>query len=463
MRIIPAIKLCDITEGKLVRGDANLPVKGIMSRCSAARPGLVYFDIVGGKQGDCNIMEAIRRGASGIVLSRHKKNLPFKDPDIPVIAVPKVGEAFWKAVKYYRELHDIPVVGVTGTSGKTTTKEMIASIFRLRWKTLKTEGNMNLPHYVPPHIMRLNRGYEAAVFEIGMNRPGHISKQSSIIQPQVGIITHIGEGHIEHLGNFENVVKEKTGIIEGIPDNGFLLLNADDPSTEKIDYSRFKGKVLYYGLKNKADFNADKISFDKKGTSFTVVIDKQEHMFFIPTFGEHNVGNALASIAASCILGFDVDTIRTGLARYRKPAMRLQLFKGIKNSIVINDAYNANPGSMIAGMEVLTELSRGKTGIAVLGNMLEQGEYAVENHRKVGKRAAELNIDWLVTVGRLAKQIAAGAVSSDKMKIWSFLLKKQAVEFLRKNIPESSVILVKGSRGAYMERVVKELRKKSKE
>ncbi len=461
LRTIPAARLCEIVEGSLVRGDGNKPVKGIMSRCASVKPGLVYFDVVGGRPGNDNILEAIDKGAAGIVVSKYKKALPF-DPDIPVISVPKVGEAFWKAVKYYRDLHDIPVVGVTGTSGKTTTKEMIASIFRNRWKTLKTVGNMNLPHYVPPHIMRLNYGYEAAVFEIGMNRPGHISKQSRIIQPRVGIITHIGEGHVEHLGSFENVISEKAGIIEGIPDDGFLLLNADDPNTKKIDHSGFKGKVLYYGLKNKADFNAGNITFDKKGTSFTAVIDGKEHSFFIPTFGEHNVSNALAAIAAACIFDFDADTIRRGLAGYRKPAMRLQITKGIRNSILINDTYNANPGSMMAGLEVLSALSRGKTGIAVLGNMLEQGQYAVENHRKVGRRAGELNIDWLVTVGRLAKQIAEGAaLSSDQMKIWSFLLKKQAADFLRNNIPENSVILVKGSRGSYMERVVKELRKQS--
>lgn len=462
MRTIPALKFCEIMEGSLVRGDANLPLKGIMSRCLSVKPGLIYFDIVGGKPGNENILEAISRGASGIVVSRHKKTLPFEDPDIPVIAVPKVGEAFWKAVKYYRDLQDIPIVGVTGTSGKTTTKEMLASIFRLRWKTLKTTGNLNLPHYVPPHIMRLNYGYEAAVFEIGMNRPGHISKQSRVIQPRVGIITHIGEGHVEHLGSFENVIKEKAGIIEGIPDDGFLLLNADDPNTEKIDYSGFKGKVLYYGQKNKAHFNAGNITFDKRGTSFTARIHGQEHGFFIPTFGEHNVSNALAAIAAACLLDFDVNMIRKGLAKYRKPAMRLQLLRGIRNSTLINDTYNANPGSMMAGLEVLSALSHGETGIAVLGNMLEQGKYAVENHRKVGKKAAELKIDWLVTVGRLAKQIAAGAaLNSDRMKIWSFLLKKQAVEFLRETIPDSSVVLVKGSRGAYMEKVVRGLKNES--
>ena len=459
MRTVSVDSLCQVMGGTLVRGDADIPVKGIMSRCSKVKPGFIYFDVVGGRTGDDNILEAIDRGAAGIVVSRYKKVLPFDNANIVVISVAKVGEAFWNVIKHFRDMYDIPVVGVTGTSGKTTTKEMITAIFRHRWKTLKTVGNMNLPHYVPPHIMRLGYGYQAAVFEIGMNRPGQVSKQSRIIQPMVGIITHIGEGHIEHLGGIEEVIREKEGIIVGIPDTGYLILNADDPNSAKINLADFKGKVLYYGLENKGDFTAENIVCSKKGTSFDVNLEGEKHSFFIPTFGRHNVGNALAAIAAARIFNFETESIRSGLARYRKPYMRLQILKGIKDSILINDTYNANPGSMVAGLEVLAALSKGRTGVAVLGNMLEQGKYAVDNHQRVGQKAAELQIDWLVTVGRLAKQIAAGAAqSSAEMKIWSFLLKRQAAQFLRENIPYGSVVFVKGSRGAYMERLVRELR-----
>jgi UDP-N-acetylmuramoyl-tripeptide--D-alanyl-D-alanine ligase len=458
--MVTAKHLCEVMGGRLIQGDPETKIKGIMCRCSKVKAGQLYFDVKGGRGGDDNILEAINNGAKGVVISKHKKRLPFEDETILVIAVPKVWEAFWQWVKFYREGFDIPVVGVTGTSGKTTTKEMIASIFRSRWKTLKTIGNMNLPDFVPSHIMRLRYGYQAAVFEIGMNRPGHISKQSKVIQPKVGVITHIGHGHVQPLGGFDNVVLEKAGIIQGILEDGFLVLNADDLNTKKIDLSGFTGKIIYYGLKNSADYMAREIQFNKVGTRFKVILEGKERSFFIPTFGEHNVYNALAAVTVAQIFGFSYRAIKNGLAGYRKPYMRLQVINGIKNSTLINDTYNANPDSMMAGLEVLAMMAKGKPGIAVLGNMLEQGSMAKKNHRLVGKKAAELKIDWLVTVGRLAQEIAKGALeNSNTMKIWSFYGKQQAISFLKENIPSDSVVLFKGSRGAHMEILVKRLKK----
>lgn len=457
MPVVTAEDLCKAIGGTWVNGNPRIKLKGISCRCAVTKPGTLYFDYQGGKGGDRNILEALKRGAVGVVISKYKKKLPFEDPNIFVISVPKVGAAFWTAVKYYRDLYDIPVVGVTGTSGKTTTTEMISSILRRRWRVLKTMGNLNLPHFVPAQIMRLNRGYQAAVFEIGMNRPGQVSQQSRVVQPQVGIITHVGTGHIEHLGSFENVILEKSGIMEGIPENGCLLLNADDVATKQINLSQFKGRVKYYGLKNKADYMARDIVFNDNGTSFKVLIDGKWNQFSIPTYGKHNVYNALAAIGAARFYNFDVKTIRMGLARFRKPYMRLQIVKGIKNCTLINDTYNANPDSIMAGLEVLSTLARNKKSVAVLGNMLEQGDLTVESHRKVGKKAEDLNIDWVVTVGTFAKEIVNGVQSKD-IKKYSFNWIREAVRFLRENLPEGSVVLVKGSRGARMERVVRGLK-----
>lgn len=457
MPVVTADNLCKAIGGTWVNGDPGLKLRGISCRCAVVKRGILYFDYQGGKGGDRNILDALKRGAVGVVISKFKKQLPFKDPNIVVISVPKVGEAFWAAVKHYRDMYNIPVVGVTGSSGKTTTTAMISSIFRRRWKVLKTMGNLNLPSFVPAQIMRLKWGYQAAVFEIGMNRPGQVSQQSRVVQPQVGIITHIGTGHIEHLGSFENVILEKSGIMEGIPENGCILLNADDPATKHIDLSGFKGKVACYGLNNKADYMARDIMFKDNGTYFMAQIDGKWHQFFIPTYGKHNVYNALAAIGAARFYNFDVKTIIRGLERFRKPYMRLQIVKGIKNCTLINDTYNANPDSIMAGLEVLSTLARNKKSVAVLGNMLEQGEFTVENHRKVGKKAEDLNIDWVVTVGTFAKEIANG-VQSKNIKKWSFNWIREAVRFLRENLPENSVVLVKGSRGAHMERLVKGLK-----
>ncbi|PKM83908.1 MAG: hypothetical protein CVU88_00630 [Firmicutes bacterium HGW-Firmicutes-13] len=455
---VTAGKLCKAMGGDWITGNSKTRIKGVICKSAEVKPGYLYFDVRGSRGGNNYfILQAVKKGAAAVVISQNKKKLPFNNPNVAFISVPKLWTAFWKTVKFYRDMYNIPVVGVTGTSGKTTTTGMITSIFMRRWRTIKTIRNFNLPQFVPERILRLNRGYQAAVFEIGMNRRNQISSQSRVIKPKVGIITNIGTGHIEHLGSFENVIREKSGIMKGIPDNGYLVLNADDPATKHIDLSGFKGKVVYYGLINEADYTADDIKIKSGGTSFKGLIDGKKYEFFIPTYGKHNVYNALAAIAAARLFNFDVKTIQQGLAKFHSPYQRLQMVKGIKNCLIIDDTYNANPNSVIAGLEVLSSLAGRKKSVAVLGNMLEQGKYSTKSHRKVGKKVEELNIDWLITVGTLAKEIAKG-VNSKKIKKWSFKWNNQAAGFLRRNLPENSVVLVKGSRGVRMERVVNSLK-----
>ncbi len=404
--------------GKWIKGDQNTVISGFSNKASKVKPGYMFFDTKGGKRGQRNIARAIQNGAAAIVVS--KKNFDqhlFEDEKAPaaVITVSDVWEAIWVVAKLFRDLHHIPVVGVTGSSGKTTTTHMIASIFSRRWKTHKTKGNLNLPEYLPAQIMRLQYGYQAAVFEIGMHRRGQVGWQSSIIQPEVGIITNIGIAHVEYLGNLEQIILEKSDIIKGMPEHGCLVLNADSPATKQIDLSGFKGKIAYFGLNNKADYTASEIMIRRRGTFFKAAIDGKQHYFFIPVYGRHNVYNALAAIAAARYYNFDIDTIKAGLAGFSQPKMRLQILPGLRQSVLIDDTYNANPDSIIAGLEVLKELSGKKTSVAVLGEMLEQGQYAPENHRKVGRKVEELEINWLITVGELAREIA-GAIKSTKIK-----------------------------------------------
>ncbi len=443
--------------GKWIKGDQNTVISGFINKASKVKPGYMFFDVKGGKTGQRNISRAIENGAAAVVVAeKNYEQQLFEDDGVPaaVITVDDVWEAFWSVVKLFRELHHIPVVGVTGSSGKTTTTHMIASIFSRRWKIYKTKRNLNLPEYLPAQIMRLQNGYEAAVFEIGMHRRGQVGRQSSIIQPEVAVITNIGPAHVEYLGNLEQIILEKSDIIKGMPGHGCLVLNADNPATKKIDLSDFKGKIVYFGLKNKADYTASEILIKGRGTYFRASVDGKKHYFFIPVYGRHNVYNALAAIAAARYYNFDIETIKAGLAGFSQPKMRLQILPGLRESVLIDDTYNANPDSIIAGLEVLKELSRKKISVAVLGDMLEQGEYALENHRKVGRKVEELKINWLITVGELAREIA-GAIKSSKIKKWSFDNTWEAASFLRKALPGKSVVLVKGSRGSRMERVVK--------
>lgn len=451
--------ICEAIGGKLVQGTPEALVSGVMSRCERVKPGYLYFDVVGGPGGNRNMLEALRKGATAFVISKYKKTLPF-DNKVAVIAVPVVWEAFWKFVAFYREQFNIPVIGVTGTSGKTTTKEMLAAILSRKWRVMKTRSNLNLPNFVPGHVLRIRKSHGAAVFEVGMNRPGQIGKQSRAIKPNIGIITHIGQGHVGAFNSKEEVIKEKSDIMAGIPSGGHLILNADDPNTAKIDLGRFRGQVHYFGLKNKADITAIAIKTVAGGTRFKAKGPGIDEEIFIPTFGNHNVSNALAAIMAAKILGVETIHVKAGLAKYRKPYMRLQVVKGIKKTLLINDCYNANPDSVMAGLDVLKLMSAGRKSVAVLGNMLEQGRYTVEAHRRVGKKAADLKLDLLVTVGQAAREIARGAIDAGmpKEKVISFILRPHAGQYLKKAIPEKAVALFKGSRGAYLERVVKMLK-----
>lgn len=460
--MIDSVKtICQATKGTLIQGDINQKITGIMSVSRKVKPGQIYFDIKGGKGGNENIKRALKRGATALVISKHKKKLPFENPKVAVVAVPKVGQAFWDCVEYHRDKFDIPIVGVTGTSGKTTTKEMVASILRRQWRrVMKTTQNLNLPSFVPGHLIRLNPGHKAAVFEIGMCQPGHVAKQSKIIKPIIGIITNIGQAHVGNFGSKEGVIAEKASIAVGIPKNGFLLINADDENCMKADFSQFKGKILTYGIVKEADFRAKKVETGVDSVSFQVQIYGKEETIKVPVSGKHNAYNALAAVAAASLLKIETEKIKEGLANYRRPKMRLQLLEGINNSLLINDTYNANPDSVIAGLEVLKDLSKGKPSIAVLGNMLEQGVFSDEAHKRVGRKVQELGIDQLITVGWFARKIAEGALESgmEKEQIKSFDKRHQASFYLKRHMPKGAVCLFKSSRAVYLDVTVEYLR-----
>lgn len=308
--------------------------------------------------------------------------------------------------------------------------------------------------------MRLTAEHKAAVFEIGMNRRGHVAKQSRVIKPMIGIITNIGQAHVGMLGSKEAVIEEKGSIIEGIPKNGYLLINADDENSGKLDLSSFQGKTLRFGIKNKADYVAEDIATGLDFVSFKTVIYGKEEQIRVPISGKHNVYNALAAIAASTLLNIEVKYIKQGLAGFRRPKLRLQLVKGINDSLLINDTYNANPDSVIAGLEVLKELAKDRTSIAVLGNMLEQGVFTNEAHQRVGRRVQELGIDYLITIGKLARQIAVGARKHGmpEEKIKSFDQRYEGSFYLKKHMPHRAVCLFKGSRAVYLDKMVEYLK-----
>jgi UDP-N-acetylmuramoyl-tripeptide--D-alanyl-D-alanine ligase len=357
----------------------------------------------------------------------------------------------------YAQCHHPIVIGVTGSCGKSTTKEMVASILMQKYRTLKSWANNNIFSCIPSHFFRLLPSHQVMVLEMGMDSFGNIRSQCLFSKPSIGVITNVGRAHAGKLGSsVENVARAKQEMIDGLRPGGIIVLNADDPGTQKLSLRRFQGHVVTFGINRPADVRASNIRFTREGISFQV----NGTTFFIPAWGTHNVYNALAAIAVGRLMKVPTESIRRGLRSFTPPPMRLQPLRGIHGHTLINDAYNANPDSMIAGLKVLKKIGAGRTTVAVLGDMSELGRLTKSGHREVGREVARLNIDYLFTIGPRARFIATAAKEAGMpvSRIRSFSSGVSLVNHLRHHLPPGSVLYFKASRSMSLEKCIKPLR-----
>lgn len=352
-----------------------------------------------------------------------------------------------------------PVIAIVGSAGKTTTKEMLASILQLRWIILKTSGNANAPRHTANYAKKIKGIHKAVVLEYGMSKPGEIRRSCQIIRPNIGIITNIGTAHI---GNFKDGIRgiayTKSDLIRNMKPTGLLFTNADDKNSKLLDIKKFKGKMFTVSLNNNSSskYRAKNIQYAKRGMSFEALIDGKYYNFYIPVYGKHNVYNALFAIAVSHQLGFTPNEIKKGLQIYRKPYRRLSVYH-LKNKIVIiDDTFSANVNAVKVAIDVMSIISKGKK-IAVLGSMLEMGGYKYKGHKEVGKYLANKKIDYLYTYGKDANFIAEGAIESGfpKERIKRFYNQEHLVKYLISTIKQNSTILFKASHGMRLDKVVK--------
>ncbi len=356
----------------------------------------------------------------------------------------------------------IPIIGITGTSGKTTTKEMVTSILRGRYnRVLKTLGNANKREHTKELLEeRLGSGVRALVLEMGMDGRGQIAAHCRLTPPNIGVITNVNRGHVGKCGGFLGVVKAKNELVYGMRRRGVVILNTDDEGTKLLNLSRFLGRIVWFGRAENADVRLLNSERHGLGFKFTVFVEGRERQFYIRTLGEHNIYNALAAIAVGRVLRISWSRIRRGLRLFRRAPGRLALRRGVKGSYVIDDTFNANPLSVKAGLKALDESSQGRKTIAVLGLMGEQGRRRGAVHRQVGEEAARLNIDELVTVGgRVPKAIADGAIKAGmpKERTRSFRTRSAAIRYLRSRLGSDCVALVKGSHSTKLYRVARAL------
>lgn len=463
--LFTAGEIARITGGELWLGKAE-PGTGferVIIDSREARAGDFFCPLQGEKDNGHNyILDALARGASGSFLE-WKWTERFSRNDFPpeksIVVVNDTLVSLQKLSSYHRNRFSLHVVAVTGSNGKTTTKDFIASVLSKRYNVLKTEGNYNNHIGLPLTLLRLKREHEVAVLEMAMRGLGEIALLASLSRPSAGVITNIGEAHMELLGSKDNIARAKGELLEALGAEGTAFLNGDDPFLRQMG-EKFRGRTFYYGFGKEVDFRVLRYNLDDLGCKFEVLMPGgATKEFWSPLPGRHNVYNALAAISVGLHFSLDHSEILSGLAGCSFSGMRMERTFVKGGFWIINDAYNANPTSMKYALDFLQEWGAGKTRIAVLGDMFELGLLAEEGHREVGRYLADLQLDYLVAVGKMASMVVLGAKERGfpPERIFYAPGHKEAIEFLHSLPLAGSIILVKGSRGMKMEKIVEEL------
>lgn len=464
-------QLLDAVNGRLISGDMEGQIKGVSIDSRTLRCGDLFFALRGEKHdGHDYVHSALQRGASGAVISRELQDIPGMDQYIGVgastagpcmIRVSDTLKALQLLAQYIRKQLDILTIGVTGSTGKTTTKDMIAAILGTRFNVIKNEANFNNEIGLPLTLLRLDRATDCCVVEMGMRGLGEIRALAEIACPKVGVVTNVGLTHLELLGSIENIARAKSELVESLPHDGFAILNADDPRVLAMR-NRTAARVLSYGMSEMADIRAKDVqSAGKAGSIATFVTPLWSGRFRIPMPGVHNVVNALAAAAAAFALGFGAQEVEEGLMNFLPSKMRMEITELPRNIMIINDAYNSSPASLEAALKTQAEFGKGRRRIAVLGDMLELGAASEMAHIEAGRLAAELRVDVLITVGERGRGMAQGYTDAMKSgefpafsgNAYSFDVPSDAASMLIRILEPGDVVLVKASRKLHLDEV----------
>lgn len=450
-------EILNATNGNLTKGNKDYFVEEIVIDSRKSKEKSLYISIVGKNLDGHTFMENAYQNGCKTFIKNKDSIINIDYYDINLIEVDDTEKALGDISKYYKEKFDIPFVSVTGSVGKTTTRDMIHSVLSSKFKTLKNEGNLNNSFGVPLTLFNLNSTYESAVIEMGMSGFNEIKYLSDIVNPNIAVITNIGSSHIENLGSREGIFKAKMEIISNFSKDNTLIVNGDDDFLKLLKEKslEYDLKTFGFGKNNDIYYTSYEIFEDK--TKFNVIIDEKEQTFEIPLPGKHNIYNAMASILVGKTLGLTLDEIRNGLLNFKITKMRLDIIKSDKLTI-INDAYNASVESMKASIEVLTNYKQRK--VAILGDMFELGEYEEAYHKSVGEFLIN-KVDVLITIGKSARFIYEEALSNGFLDCNShyFNTKDEAIKCLDKIIKNNDVILIKASRGMKLEELINHLNK----
>jgi UDP-N-acetylmuramoyl-tripeptide--D-alanyl-D-alanine ligase len=450
------------TGGDLVKGLPESKISGVCIDTRMLRIGDVFIPLVGNTDGHRFVTDALKAGAAGVLVGNnydnHNKLIEsglFGNSF--VVMVEDTLKAFQSIARYYREKLSLKVIAITGSTGKTTTKDMINCVLAQQYKVVSTDKNYNNEIGVPLTILRADETTEALVVEMAMRGRGQIRELAEIAKPDIGVITNIGQAHIELLGSEQAIAEAKSELVGAINGDGVAILNADDLWTPLVSECACS-RTTKYGI-TAGEVRAEKIESDELGRAkFRLIMHEGDaYTVRLPVPGKHNVYNALAASAVGMEMGLGPDQIRIGLSNCRLTSMRMEVFSTVDNVLILNDAYNANPTAMQAALVTLLDVRSEGRHIAILGDMLELGQYGVEAHKQIGEMVASLGIELLITVGNESQIMAESAVRAGMAtkNVVTCEDAETAAQLMKQLVEPGDVILVKASRAVGLEAVVK--------
>lgn len=436
-----------------------MEIKGISIDSRTVSEGELFIAIRGDRyDGHDFVPAALNKGAWGALVEQSslEANHAAMGGLRNVIPVDDTLFSLQEMSLIHRKKFTLPVIAITGSNGKTTTKEMLASIMLQKGPVLKNEGNLNNHIGVPLTLLKMQAHHKVAIIEMGMSGLGEIKTLARLALPSVGVITNISAAHLQFLGSTDTVAEAKGELLQTMRSDGTAVLNADDRYFIALR-NKYSGNVLSFGIEQPADVRAGNINQVRDVTDITLHADDRSVSVRLRTVGRHNVYNALAAAAAALAMDLPLDTVKFGLEDFHPVAMRSEL-KVVKGRTILADYYNANPDSMKAALETLASLKTGNRTIAVLGDMLELGDAAAEAHHAIGVTAAKSGIDLMITVGPLAKYIAEGAVAAGmaRDRVLEADTTSRGAELLKDHSRTGDAVLIKGSRGMKMEKILEE-------
>ena len=433
---------------------ADIKIKGISTDSRTIDPGELYIPLVGEVfDGRIFIKECESKGAKAFFIDDPAKI--NKTVSIPYIKVEDTKKALQDLAAAYRDQLTCKVIAITGSNGKTTTKDLLHKVLSEKYKTQKTCGNLNNEIGVPKTVLSLDTDTEVAIIELGTDNFGDISLTSRMVKPHISMITNIGDSHLHNLKSRSGILKAKLEILEGMDDDGIFIYNIDDPTMEKeVPTYQIKQKVLSFGSSEKATF---RINFEKSGPA-SIRFSHGDDFYQVPLMGEHNIYNAAAVVMISQMLGLDKKSIDNGFAKATSSQNRTELleFDGFD---VLDDSYKSNPQSLLAGLETAYMLEGYKRKIVCLADMLELGENEVDLHLQVGRKIDSKKIDFCLFYGPLAKEMYEASLENfPPNRSLYFEHKDELIEKLKSLVIGASLVFVKGSHGMHMEEIIEAIK-----